>query len=105
MFRPNRRAISVLELLIVMTIIAVVVSLTLGALRSGSRSVENLKIAQFVRGGVGRCADLKVKRMPRDVFYVTWRGEENQPRMAFLTLDANGGFTYLPPPWPPPPIR
>jgi prepilin-type N-terminal cleavage/methylation domain-containing protein len=102
---PRRRAFTIVELLIVFAIIAVIAGLMFSALRGGKQSVENLKIAQYVRGGTGRCAELKVKRLPESVFYVTWKAEENRQRIAFLTLKENGDFTYLPPPWPPIPQR
>ena len=100
MIRRRRSAFSLIEILITIVIIA---GLTLSALRRGRETAENLKIAQVVRSGVSRCAELKVQRLPNNFFHVRWKGDQNEPRSAFLRQDNNGEFSFYvgaPPPLP-----
>ena len=95
MTRCRLRAVSLIELLIVIAIIAVISSLTLSAHKHAREAAENLKIAQVVRGGVSRCAQLKVRRDPSGIFYATWKGDQNESRSAFLMRDSSGEFVIL----------
>lgn len=80
MIRRRRSAFSLIEILITIVTIAIIAGLTLSALRRGRETAENLKIAQVVRGGVSRCAELKVQRLPNNFFHVRWKGDQNEPR-------------------------